>query len=267
MDNKELFDTVASQRTALTASGIYVGLVFLYRATLQNYPHPKKATKSGKMRTVYPAWIRPVSVLHNLLLACLSLAMFLGMSTSFYKVCQEEGFDNCMDLHKTGKELRPDMWTKGPAAFWMFCFMASKYYEFVDTFIMMGKRYDLIVLHWWHHASVPFLCSIHYMDHTASAWTGSAFNCFVHTVMYSYYAWVAAGFSFPAKSLITSLQLMQFVTVLGHVGYLNYVHGWDFFANTFTFAYTIYNSYLILFAKFFMDNYTNKSKKLAKKIE
>jgi hypothetical protein len=45
-----------------------------------------------------------------------------------------------------------------------------------------GKGYDVILLHWWHHASVPFLMYVHSQEHSAAAWSGSWFNCLVHTV-------------------------------------------------------------------------------------
>lgn len=139
-----------------------------------------------------------------------------------------------------------------------------RYYEFVDTYVMMAKGYNLIVLHWWHHASVPVLCAVHFLEQSSVAWTGSAFNAFVHSFMYSYYAWVAMGFKFPAKPLITALQLLQFCTVLGHTGYLHYVHGFDRFPLTFTMAYTVYSSYLILFINFFIQTYVNKPSKKKK---
>lgn len=59
----------------------------------------------------------------------------------------------------------------------------------------------------------------------------------------------------------------QFVTVLGHVGYINYAHGFDKFPKTFTFAYTVYASYLVLFINFFIQQYVSKPKKEKKKAQ
>ena len=46
----------------------------------------------------------------------------------------------------------------------MMLFITSKYYEFFDTALMMGKSYRIIFLHWWHHATVPVLCAIHMIE-------------------------------------------------------------------------------------------------------
>jgi len=36
-------------------------------------------------------------------------------------------------------------------------------------------------------------------------------NAFIHTIMYAYYALTAAGVSYPAKPLITLMQICQFL--------------------------------------------------------
>ena len=36
-------------------------------------------------------------------------------------------------------------------------FHLSKYYEFLDTVLLVAKRKPVIPLHLWHHASMPFV--------------------------------------------------------------------------------------------------------------
>ena len=209
-----------------------------------------------------------------MVLAGISIHMMIGMGYHWYNICKDNGFDLCMNLHaknvqniNISSNAAIELWS-GASGYYMWMFAISKYYEFIDTFIMMAKSYDIIFLHWWHHATVPILMCIHAIEHSSSVWTGSWFNCFVHTVMYSY-CLSSIGFSLLSiKSLITTLQLIQFITVLGHVGYLHYINGWDCHPYTFTFAYTVYGSYLVLFINFFLQQYVfkkNKTKTIYKK--
>jgi len=237
----------------------YALIVIAYKLTTE----PRSLEESKAKAKSRPAWVRPVSIIHNGILAALSISMAVGMGFEFWSFCGEVGLQNCMDLHRTGKEYR-NLW-QGASGFWMWLFCASKFYEFVDTFIMMGKYYELIFLHWWHHATVPLLCSIHALEHTASAWTGSWANCVVHSVMYSYYTWVALGGSCPMKSLVTVLQLIQFVVVLTHISVLLAAHGFWYHPYTFAASYSIYFSYLVLFINFFRNEYLEGRAKKNKK--
>jgi hypothetical protein len=221
---------------------------------------PKGPTKPGEPRTKRPVDV--LEVIHNLLLTVLSFAMLVGMGSSYLDVCLKHGWEQCLDVHRSGKE-EYDLFN-GTTGFWFMVFSASKFYELFDTYFHMKKGHPLLLLHWWHHATVPLLCAVHFMERSSSAWTGSIFNCFVHTFMYFHFMVAATGSkaTAPIRSLITLLQLTQFATVIGHITWL-YVQpgGFDRFPLTYLACYTIYASYFILFIKFFIDAYICKPKK------
>ncbi|KAL8614269.1 hypothetical protein ACOMHN_007607 [Nucella lapillus] len=110
---------------------------------------------------------------------------------------------------------------------WWYYF--SKLIEFADTiiFVFRKKKNQITFLHMYHHSSMPLLWWIG----TRFAPGGEAFFCatmnsFVHVVMYSYYMMSAMGSALQPylwwKKYLTSLQLLQFVLILGRVSYTVY---------------------------------------------
>lgn len=266
-----------NMQICVAAGVIYASICIAYKLFFEPSPKDptaKEAKSSGdKKEKKKVDW---VEVIHMGILCLLSLAMFLGMGGAFLDVCLTRGFSECLDVHQSGKEKYNLM--NGTTGFWFMVFAASKFYELFDTAFHFKKGYQLLLLHWWHHATVPFLCAVHALEHSSSAWTGSIANCFVHIFMYLHYCVAATGSkaTFPLRSLITSLQLAQFASVIGHITFLffNSTKGYDRFPMTFLACYTIYSSYFILFIKFFIDSYCGKpaksgkdAKKAAKKDE
>ena len=93
-------------------------------------------------------------------------------------------------------------------------------------------------------------------------------NAFIHTIMYTYYALTAAGVSYPAKPLITLMQITQFVAGFTVV--------WPYkdiacFRNdtgkmvSWVFNYAYVGGVLLLFCHFFYQEYFAKKKKAAAK--
>jgi len=90
---------------------------------------------NSKIKTPYS--MRTFSIYHNLFLCLLSLLMLLGVELSAYRVAKTKGlFYTFCDVpdHPLGTMAR------GPMAFWMWIFYASKYYEMVDTIILVLKK-------------------------------------------------------------------------------------------------------------------------------
>lgn len=87
--------------------------------------------------------------LHNLILIVLSFSMMCGIIYEIYQRCLDEGVFRgaiCPDDDKESK-----LMTNGPVAFWVFVYHLSKYYELVDTLLIVVKKKPLIVLHVYHH--------------------------------------------------------------------------------------------------------------------
>lgn len=147
---------------------------------------------------------------------------------------------------------------------WVTHFYISKYYEFIDTWIVLLKGREPIFLQVYHHAGIVLIMWGFVVTECVS---GGAvilvLNSFIHTIMYTYYTCAAFGYSSPLKHYLTQAQLAQFflgvgVTVVlywekdclnpAQVLSLNAIH-----------VYTVILIYL--FGKFYVDSYVNKKAK------
>jgi elongation of very long chain fatty acids protein 4 len=102
--------------------------------------------------------------------------------------------------------------------FWVYT--ATKYLEFIDTWIMIAKKnfHQISVLHVFHHASMPITSYlVAGFAPSGEPWLWGMQNSFVHVVMYSYYLLCFCEGHFNVKFLdrrwkylITYLQIVQF---------------------------------------------------------
>ncbi|KAL8653910.1 MAG: hypothetical protein Q9210_001825 [Variospora velana] len=104
------------------------------------------------------------------------------------------------------------LWNEG-LAFYGWLFYLSKFYEIVDTFIVLAKGKNTNFLQTYHHAGAMFCVwsGIRYMS--PPIWMFVIVNSAVHTLMYAYYALSSLGIqvSQNVKSLITTPQIVQIV--------------------------------------------------------
>lgn len=151
------------------------------------------------------------------------------------------------------------------AAFMVHCvwaFYMSKFTEFIDTFCFIARKKfsQVSLLHVYHHGVMP-----------VSAWFGLRYvpgghgtllgliNAFVHVVMYSYYLLAGLGPQYQKylwwKQYLTSMQMIQFVIIIGHAVQLVFYDDCDF---PVLFAYfVICQTFIILamFAHFYLRAY------------
>ncbi|KAF2265161.1 hypothetical protein CC78DRAFT_207398 [Lojkania enalia] len=104
------------------------------------------------------------------------------------------------------------IWNEG-LAFWGWIFYLSKFYEVLDTAIIIAKGKRSTTLQTYHHAGA-MLCmwaGIRYMS--PPIWMFALVNSGIHAMMYTYYTISALGFRVPQaiKRTLTSLQILQFV--------------------------------------------------------
>ncbi|KAJ5532793.1 hypothetical protein N7494_009345 [Penicillium frequentans] len=104
------------------------------------------------------------------------------------------------------------IWSAGVGYFSWF-FYISKFYEVVDTFIILAKGKQSSFLQTYHHAGV-MLCmwaSVRYAS--PPALVGVLLNSTIHTLMYTYFSITALGFRVPVsiKRSLTTLQIGQFL--------------------------------------------------------
>ena len=119
--------------------------------------------------------------------------------------------------------------------FAVYVFYMSKFFEFTDTFIMiLRKKFTQVTfLHVYHHASISAVVWT-YLRYTRGGdeFLAVGFNSFVHVLMYSHYFVTTFGVSAPWKSMLTSLQLIQFICIFTQAAAGLYLHcGWPDFLN------------------------------------
>ena len=157
----------------------------------------------------------------------------------------------------TGDGLSGGLW------FWCFMFYLSKYWEYLDTMILVLKKSEVKLLHSWHHFSVVWDCFLFMRYNVTSCLVGVLWNTGIHTAMYFYYYLTSFGVKPSWGKNLTKIQMFQFL-----VGILTF---WPmtFYCWTdlkrwiplFVIHNTIMVSFLYLFGNFFNVKYTDKKKR------
>ncbi|EWY98559.1 hypothetical protein FOYG_02985 [Fusarium oxysporum NRRL 32931] len=104
------------------------------------------------------------------------------------------------------------LWNEG-LAYYGWIFYLSKFYEVLDTFIILAKGKLSSTLQTYHHAGA-MLCmwaGMRYMS--APIWQFVLINSFIHSLMYFYYTLTAFNIRVPTpvKRTLTSMQITQFL--------------------------------------------------------
>ncbi|KAK8201651.1 putative fatty acid elongase [Phyllosticta capitalensis] len=104
------------------------------------------------------------------------------------------------------------LWNEG-LAFWGWWFYLSKFYEVLDTAIILAKGKRSSTLQTYHHAGA-MLCmwaGIRFMS--PPIWMFVYINSGIHALMYTYYTLSALGVRVPQglKRTLTSMQIAQFL--------------------------------------------------------
>eukprot|EP00897_Mesotaenium_endlicherianum_P005527 jgi/Mesen1/5001/ME000025S04401 len=157
-------------------------------------------------------WLGPLPAIHNLILCIGSLAMFLGAAQASY-----------VDAHETqwlwGAEgkyrwlfcLPLNTRAQGRVFFWSYVYYLSKFYELLDTLLLVLKKKPLSVLHVYHHALVIVMCYLWLQERQSLQTIGLLTNTGIHVVMYFYYFMHSIGRPPPWRKFVTNSQIIQFL--------------------------------------------------------
>ncbi|XP_002980011.2 elongation of fatty acids protein 3-like [Selaginella moellendorffii] len=193
------FNTFGASWTFLVASvPLYLSLVLLLKLLL-----------SFRKR---PVPLGPVPVLHNMVLVVGSAAMFIGCLQATVIEIQENRW-----LWNKKKGLN---WllcfplgtrSVGRVFFWSYVYYLSKFYELLDTAILILRKKPLTFLHVFHHSTVIVMCFF-WLQFTQSLQVIALLtNTGVHVAMYTYYLLCSLGLHPPWKKMVTNLQIYQFL--------------------------------------------------------
>jgi len=142
---------------------------------------------------------------HSGLLAVYSCWTFVNVANILFKFYTEHGFWNMICADKKG------LWDDYNMKFWITHFYISKFYEFVDTWIVYLKGREPIVLQTYHHAGIVICMWALTVTHCSQVIVIVALNSLIHTLMYTYYTAAAVGYSSPLKHYLTQMQIIQFL--------------------------------------------------------
>ncbi|KAJ7547288.1 hypothetical protein O6H91_08G078500 [Diphasiastrum complanatum] len=160
-----------------------------------------------------PVSLGLIPPLHNAVLLLASLVMFVGcLQATAVEVAQSRWL--------WGGSQKPLNWLlcfpigtrpRGRVFFWSYIYYLSKFYEFLDTVIVILRKKPLTFLHVFHHATVVIMC-FNWLEYSQSLHIiGLLTNTGVHVIMYLYFLLCSLGFSPPWKKFVTNCQIVQFV--------------------------------------------------------
>ncbi|KAJ1667361.1 hypothetical protein EV178_001355 [Coemansia sp. RSA 1646] len=194
--------------------------------------------------------LKPFIVVHNLILAAYSLWTFVDFFPGVLRATKNHGLKD--GLCDTNSEL----WN-GKLLEHGFLFYLSKYYEFIDTAIILAKGRDAGRLQTFHHAGAVFVMWLG--NYTQSPYLSFFVfeNSIIHTLMYTYYTLTALGLKPPGKRILTQMQIAQFyIAFSGGVCYLALFRCQKTAQAVFTFVFMAYIIELIrLFTLFSRKTY------------
>ncbi|KAJ3003978.1 hypothetical protein HKX48_001474 [Thoreauomyces humboldtii] len=152
------------------------------------------------------AWFKALVVLHNVFLAVFSGITFVGMAKGLYGSSIGRG------AHEAFCDRDDKLWNAS-LGYYAWLFYLSKYYEFVDTAIILLKGRKPSLLQSYHHAGAVLCMWLCVRSAATGTWIFVLFNSFIHTLMYTYYTLTTLGVSPhpPLKRALTQMQIAQFL--------------------------------------------------------
>jgi len=206
-------------------------------------------------------------VLHNLALMVFSAVVWKESWTVVSEFYHKKGL---MATYCDSQLGGGEMWAADMGRL-AFLFYVSKYYEFLDTFVLLVKQKKVMVLQSYHHAgAVLTMFGLCYTQASSVLWF-VCLNSMIHTFMYTYYALSACGIRLPGKSLITTCQIIQFLVGISctvPIFVMKYTGSVDCQTDAQVAALVAVHLYVFpliaLFANFFIKSYMKKAPKQKK---
>ncbi|CAK7896749.1 hypothetical protein CAAN1_03S05050 [[Candida] anglica] len=225
-------------------------------------------------------------LVHNVFLCVYSAWTFIGMcytmknTSHFFKTENIPQLDRVSRLVQSVCDLDQGIFADdlpwSNLHFYGYWFYLSKFYEVLDTIIILLKGRPSSLLQSYHHAGAMMCMWAGIRYRSPPIWIFVVFNSFIHTLMYFYFSLSCLKFRVPTifKRILTTMQITQFIVG----GSIAVVHAFlkytDFATGTkkhciesSTRALPLYVNvaYLApltaLFAAFYVESYLKRSKK------
>ncbi|KAI9924236.1 hypothetical protein MW887_007186 [Aspergillus wentii] len=212
--NPHIFHASLDLKSTLTFIAIYVTAVLsLNQLNASRRYKPWAFSKTSTFRALV--------ILHNALLALFSAWTFFTTCQAL-KGCWPAGEPNyyahvaemlCETDSSALRTSAKSLWEEG-SGYIGWVFYISKFYEVLDTMIILARGKKSSTLQTYHHAGV-IICGWATMKYKSPAsLVGIVLNSAVHTLMYSYFTIHSLGVSVPMsiKRSLTTIQIAQFLT-------------------------------------------------------
>ncbi|KAL2220554.1 putative fatty acid elongase [Thermoascus aurantiacus ATCC 26904] len=240
----ELYTRLLDVKVPVTIAGVYAATVMILNRVNQDRGYRPWAFSQTRLFKV-------LVVLHNVFLAVYSAWTFAGMVRAFRSAWPERddphgivaiadslchingprGYGNAAVFNETADRwdiYNPEfqlaeggvpaptdagrLWNQG-LAYYGWIFYLSKFYEVLDTAIILAKGKKSSTLQTYHHAGA-MMCMWAGIRYVASPiWIFALVNSGIHALMYTYYALTAISVRVPTvvKRTLTTMQITQFV--------------------------------------------------------
>ena len=160
-------------------------------------------------RTKFQYRSKLFEVAHNTLLTVFSVVTVIGILFAAGERAKEDG--GLINGLFCSKRQDPDNVWDGALGFWTWLYYCSKFWELLDTVVLVGRGKKPIPLQLWHHGSMPFVTlSWFAFPWIEGAWWCVLVNSIIHSCMYYYYLQSTMGNRVWWKRYLTSLQIVQF---------------------------------------------------------
>ncbi|OAA43146.1 GNS1/SUR4 family protein [Metarhizium rileyi] len=142
----------------------------------------------------------------------LGSSLYFNDTSSRWDSADPNALLSSLDGRQPGSSQMGRIWNEG-LNYYGWIFYLSKFYEVLDTFIILAKGKFSSTLQTYHHAGA-MLCmwaGMRYMS--APIWVFVLVNSFIHALMYTYYTLTAFSIRVPmvVKRTLTTMQITQFV--------------------------------------------------------
>jgi len=160
--------------------------------------------------------VKTVSTLNNWIMCAYSLWTFVGVGAHMIANFMDLGYSLPLAVCDTQHRMMKNM------DYWMFHFYLSKFWEWIDTWILLLKGKPVwppanaqFFLHVFHHTTTASIVWYGCNGELAMGYLAALTNSFVHIPMYLYYGvteiWQGAR---HFGVFITPIQIIQFIMVI-----------------------------------------------------
>ncbi|KAK9464835.1 GNS1/SUR4 family-domain-containing protein [Lipomyces arxii] len=201
------FDWLMDIRVPITIATVY--------ATCVHLANRSRGPGSQPARFARTALFKYLVIAHNIFLCLYSAWTCYGMSSSLVRTvigASHAHLRGSSSFWRGLCSLNDGIWENG-LKYYGFLFYLSKFYEVLDTVIILAKGKQSSLLQTYHHSGAMLSMWAGIRWAAPPIWIFVVFNSLIHTLMYFYYT--LSGLKIPVpkavKRALTTAQICQFV--------------------------------------------------------